>query len=96
MDIADGVQRLTDSLPALISVLVAGIVAFVVARIIRDVLRRTLARTGIDDDHDGASRGGREAPEPRNRPSLVIADVAFWSVLLTGVVLGVLRAAPLN
>ncbi|MEZ5080276.1 MAG: hypothetical protein R2878_06390 [Thermoleophilia bacterium] len=78
----------------LIGTLVVLIVALIVARIVRDVLQRVLARAGIDRSHGRDADAARRRRPPRGlRPSWVIATVAYWSVLLTGVVLAVSRTA---
>ncbi|MEZ5080275.1 MAG: mechanosensitive ion channel [Thermoleophilia bacterium] len=94
MDIGDSFQRFTDSmfewLPRLIGAIVILIVAWIVARLVRDLLKRLLAKTGMDEAiHAGKSGDVVTRYASALTPSSLIADIVYWFIFLTGLVLAV-------
>ena len=91
-DIGDSAQRFTDQLfewlPRLIGAVVILLIFYVVAKVVRTLLAKVLSSAGIDR----AVRSGKYGEYVTQyasgfTPSRVIASIAFWFILLTGVLL---------
>ena len=66
------------------------IVAWIVARVVRDLLKRLLAKTGMDEAiHAGKSGDVVTRYASALTPSSLIADIVYWFIFLTGLVLAV-------
>ena len=91
-DIGDSAQRFTDQLfewlPRLIGALVILVIFYIVARVVRTLIQRLLPKTGIDRAVHSGQYGEYVARYASGfTPSAVIAGIAFWFILLTGVLL---------
>jgi hypothetical protein len=91
-DISSSLQRFSDEffewLPRLLGALVLLVVFWLVAKAVRKLVAKALPSTGIDS----AVRSGKYGEYVTRyasgfRPSAVIATLAFWFILLTGVLL---------
>ena len=91
-DIGESAQRFTDQLfewlPRLIGAVVILLIFYVVAKIVRKLIAKALSSAGIDR----AVRSGKYGEYVTQyasgfTPSKVIASIAFWFILLTGVLL---------
>jgi hypothetical protein len=91
-DIGDSFQNFTDELftwlPRLIGALVILLIFYIVAKLVRKLIENLLPKAGIDR----AVRSGKYGEYVTQyasgfTPSAVIATIAFWFILLTGVVL---------
>src|ERR1044072_3242066 len=78
-----------DFLPGLLALLIILLFATLVAFVIRAVIRRSLARAEFDRrvDRWGLSRVGEWSPA--RSPTLLMARVGFWTVILLGLLVGV-------
>jgi len=88
-DIGDSLQRASDTLfefiPRLIGAAIILLVAWLIARAVKALLTRVLAKTGVDKAVHSGGVGARVAQAaPGLKPSTVIAQIAFWLILLTG------------
>ncbi|HWH15232.1 MAG TPA: hypothetical protein VNT51_10855 [Miltoncostaeaceae bacterium] len=91
-DIGDSLQRASDAIfewiPRLIGAAVILLVAWLIARAVAALLERALGRAGIDRAAHSGGVGARIATAaPGLRPSRLIAQIAFWLILLTGVLI---------
>jgi hypothetical protein len=92
LDIGDSLQRFTDEffawLPRLVGAIVILLIFWVIAKVVAKILRRVLPRTGMDRAVHSGDMGQYVARYASGfRPSAVISTIAYWFVLLTGVVL---------
>ena len=91
-DIGDSVQQFSDEffgwLPQLIGAIVILVIAYFVAKFVRKLIEKALPKTGIDRAVHSGRYGEYVARYASGlRPSAVIGAIAFWFILLTGVLL---------
>lgn len=92
MDIGDSFQEFTDTLfewlPRLIGAVVILLIFWLIAKAVAKLLRSVLPHTGMDRAlHSGTSGQYVARYAPGLQPSGVLAAIAYWFILLTGVVL---------
>jgi hypothetical protein len=83
--IANGVANFLPGVLALLTVL---IIAFVVAWIIRGMIRRSLSTVGFDRRLDQWGFSAIADWSPSRSPSLLIARIAYWLIVLLGLLIG--------
>lgn len=92
MDIGDSFQGFTDALfewlPRLVGAIVILVIFWLIAKVVAKLLRNLLPRTGMDRAVHSGSMGRYVAHYAQGfRPSALLASLAYWFILLTGVVL---------
>ncbi len=102
-DIGDSVQRFTDQtfewLPRLIGALVILLIFYVVAKVVKKLIAKVLSSAGVDRAVKSGKYGEYVTQYASGfTPSTIIATIAFWFILLTGVLLALstLGIAALN
>jgi hypothetical protein len=87
---------LASVLPGVVAMLVSVLLAAVVGRLVSAVLSRTLRRFSFDDRVDSLGFTMLADFSPKRSPSLLVGRVAFWFVVVLGVLVGLAAIDPVD
>lgn len=88
------VNAVAEFIPGLLALLIVLVFTAFAAFLVRAVLRRMLLRIRFDDHMAQWGFSSMAAWEPSRNPSTVIAELAFWIIVLLGLLAGVSALDP--
>jgi hypothetical protein len=82
------VRSVANFLPGLLALIIALLLAFLIAWIVRVMIRRSLRGVAFDKRVEQWGFPGMAEWSPSGSPTLLIAQVAYWSILILGFLIG--------
>jgi hypothetical protein len=82
------IRSVANFLPGLLALAIAILLAFLIAWVVRAMIRRSLRGIAFDKRVEQWGFPGMSEWSPGGSPSLLIAQLAYWSILFMGVLIG--------